>query len=109
MILCPRCGEQLLRGTAHVCEAAPTLPPRAKDSLDNSEPPQAEEAGFHTFVSRMEYRADRRETREWRVGNEARLSRIEKRLTIVGLAIAAVTAATNGTVPWDKIVQALGW
>lgn len=80
-----------------------------KDSIDNSDPPPAEEGSYHTFVGRMEYRADRREAREWRKGNDERLQRIEKRLTLVGLAIAAATAATNGAVPWDKLVQALGW
>lgn len=98
-----------MRHEVHFCEAVPTLRPARPrvDSLDNSEPP--EEGSYHTFVNRMEYRADRRETREWREGNEQRLIRIEKRLTVVGLVIAAITAASNGAVPWEKVAQALGW
>lgn len=114
MRLCSECGEAMIDGWEHVCDAAPTRPPRRKDSLDESEPP--EEGSYHTFVGRMEYRADRRETRawreghaEWQRGNEARLQRIEKRLTVVGLVIAAATAASNGAVPWERIAQALGW
>lgn len=110
---CLMCGKDFYatneRVAEHRCadEDAPTLRPPRKDSLDNSEPP--EEGSYHEFVGRMEYRADRRETREWREGNDARLKAIEKRLTLVGLAIAAITAATNGTVPWGKVLRALGW
>lgn len=107
---CPHCGFELSRADeVHYCETVPTLRPARTRvaSLDNSEPP--EEGSYHTFVNRMEYRADRRETREWRASNEARLRQIEKRLTVVGLAIAAATAASNGAVPWERIAQALGW
>lgn len=109
--LCNAAFDDAHAWATHDCTGeAPTIPPvrfPRHDSLDNSEPP--EEGSIHEFVGRMEYRADRRATREWRNSNDARLRGIEKRLTLVGLAIAAITAATNGTVPWGKIAQALGW
>ncbi len=76
-----------------------------RDSLDDSDPP--EDGSYHQFVSRMEYRADRRETREWRLSNEARLQRIEKKLIVVGLVLAALSVGHD--LPWPQIAQVLGW
>lgn len=61
----------------------------------------------HTFVTRGEYRADRRETHEWRKGNEARLKGIEKKLIVIGLVLAALSAGHD--IPWPQIASVLGW
>lgn len=74
------------------------------ESQPDSDPPE-EASGYHELVSRGEYRYDRREAREWRKGMDARLSKLEKKLMLFGLALAALSAGHD--IPWLKIAQAL--
>lgn len=74
----------------------------------DSEPPfelDREESGFHTFLTRGEWRVANREARLWRKGMDARLKSLEKKLMLFGLALAALSAGTK--IPWVDIAKAL--
>lgn len=73
--------------------------------LDDSDPPP-EESSYHTFLTVGRYRDGQKETRLWRKSMDARLQKLERRILLVGLALAAVSAGAHD-IPWAKIVEAL--
>lgn len=75
------------------------------DPTPDSDPP--EESSYHAFVLRGEWRESVRARREWEKSTHARLRIIEKKLTVYGLVLAAISAGSR--IPWEDVARALGW
>lgn len=72
---------------------------------DDSEPPPAEETTVRRFLTYGEWRQDRAAARKHRKRMEARFRRLERRVMLIGLALAALSAGQN--IPWVRIAQAV--
>lgn len=79
--------------------------PNPSQRPDDSDPPP-EEASFHAFLTVGRWEYDRREAKMWRKSMDERLKKLERRVLLVGLALAALSAGVHD-LPWTKIVEAL--
>jgi hypothetical protein len=79
--------------------------PNPSLSPDDSDPPP-EEASFHAFLTVGRWEYDRREAKMWRKSMDERLKKLERRVLLVGLALAAISGGLHD-LPWEKIVGAL--